>query len=87
MVPGTRSVRDRPGFGVKPYICVWIVVMNLWPGDAFGGMWLAYSTAAGIPVLILLPNRNHITARTEPQPLHQNLQIFELKPKSGPPEC
>lgn len=55
--------------------------MNLWPCDAFGGMWLACSTAAGIP------NRNHITASTEPQLVHQNLQIFGLKPKSGPPEC
>lgn len=60
--------------------------MNLWPCDALGGMWPADSTAAGILGLILLPKRNHITASTEPQLVHQNLQIFELKPKSGPPE-
>lgn len=62
-------------------------VMNLWPCDAFGGMRLAHSTAAGILVRVLIPNRNHITAPMEPQLVHQILQVFELKPESGSPEC
>lgn len=38
-------------------------------------------------VLVLIPNRNHITAPMEPQLVHQILQVFELKPETGSPEC